>query len=45
MPVMSHIDIQPGVQVLDGKNAEEFVRFRQYPEGDLGRVKAQQQFM
>ncbi|NLC62603.1 MAG: LCP family protein [Thermoanaerobacterales bacterium] len=40
-----HIDIQPGVQVLDGKNAEDFVRFRQYPEGDLGRVKAQQQFI
>ncbi|TYP57584.1 LCP family protein [Thermosediminibacter litoriperuensis] len=40
-----HIDLQPGLQVLDGEKAEQFVRFRQYPEGDLGRVKAQQKFM
>lgn len=47
-----HIDIQPGLQVLDGNKAEGFVRFRhnndftvQYPRGDLGRVEAQQDFM
>jgi len=39
------INIQPGKQILDGKKAEEFVRYRSYPEGDIGRVKAQQQFM
>ncbi|NLZ53894.1 MAG: LCP family protein [Thermoanaerobacteraceae bacterium] len=39
------INIQPGKQILDGKKAEEFVRYRGYPEGDIGRVKAQQQFM
>ncbi len=39
------INIQPGKQILDGKKAEEFVRYRGYPEGDIGRIKAQQQFM
>ena len=41
-----HIDIPAGPQVLDGKHAVEFLRFRHgYPEGDIGRVKAQQAFM
>jgi LCP family protein required for cell wall assembly len=40
-----HIDIKPGLQVLDGKKAEEFVRFREYPNADIARVKAQQKFM
>ncbi|ADL07536.1 LCP family protein [Thermosediminibacter oceani] len=40
-----HIDLQPGLQVLDGEKAEQFVRFRHYPEGDLGRMKAQQKFI
>ncbi|NLY43974.1 MAG: LCP family protein [Clostridiaceae bacterium] len=45
------IKLKKGEQVLDGAKAEQFVRFRQnndgtgYPEGDLGRVKAQQQFI
>ncbi|KXG74624.1 Regulatory protein MsrR [Fervidicola ferrireducens] len=39
------IDLEPGLQVLDGEKAEQFVRFRQYPEGDLGRIKAQQKFL
>ncbi|SHM61657.1 transcriptional attenuator, LytR family [Caldanaerovirga acetigignens] len=40
-----NIDLEPGLQVLDGEKAEQFVRFRQYPEGDLGRIKAQQKFL
>jgi len=39
-------DLQPGRQVLNGKQAVNFLRFRAgYPEGDLGRIKAQQQFI
>lgn len=40
-----HIDLYPGVQLLDGEKAEQFVRFRSYPTGDLGRIQAQQQFL
>lgn len=47
-----HIDLQPGQQILNGKQAEMFVRFRhnndftiQYLRGDLDRTKAQQDFM
>lgn len=41
-----HINIPAGRQVLDGKNAEGFVRFRAgYANGDLGRVSAQQYFI
>lgn len=39
------INIQPGKQILDGDKAEQFVRYREYPDADIGRVKAQQQFM
>jgi len=46
------IDIPEGYQVLDGDTAIEFLRFRKgsngypgYPEGDIGRVKAQQEFV
>jgi len=39
------IDIQPGLQTLDGDKSIEFLRFRSYPEGDLGRVEAQQYFL
>lgn len=39
------IDLQPGVQVLDGYNALAYVRFRDYPDGDLGRVAHQQNFI
>ncbi|MGB9976126.1 LCP family protein [Thermovenabulum sp.] len=40
-----HIDLKPGLQVLDGEKAEQFVRFRHYPEGDIARVRAQQKFL
>lgn len=41
-----HINIKKGEQILDGKTAVEFLRYRKgYIEGDLGRIKAQQQFM
>ena len=46
-----HIDLKKGVQVLDGKKAEQFVRYRKsndgkgYAEGDLGRVNAQKNFI
>ena len=40
-----YIDLSPGQQVLDGDKAEQFVRYREYPDADVGRVKAQQQFM
>ena len=38
--------LKPGKQVLNGEQAVRFLRFRaSYPEGDLGRIKAQQQFI
>ncbi len=37
-----HIDLQPGMQHLDGDKAEQLVRFRHYPNGDIDRVKVQQ---
>ncbi|WP_313756913.1 LCP family protein [Tissierella sp.] len=47
-----NINIKEGLRVLDGKNAHDFLRWRknnsrtvQYPEGDVGRIKAQQMFM
>lgn len=47
-----HINLQPGVQVLDGAKAEQFIRFRHnndmtvgYANGDIGRTKAQQDFI
>lgn len=46
------IDIPEGYQVLKGDKAVEFLRFRKgsdgysgYPEGDIGRIKAQQEFV
>lgn len=39
------INIQPGLQILDGKKAEEYIRFRDYPQADLGRIEAQQKFI
>lgn len=40
------INIPKGHQVLDGKHAVQFLRYRKgYLEGDIGRVKAQQEFM
>lgn len=47
-----HIHLKKGKQVLDGKKAEEFVRYRKgnhsgegYEDGDLGRIKMQQLFI
>jgi len=41
-----YINIPPGEQVLDGEHAVQFLRYRKgYREGDIGRVKAQQEFM
>lgn len=46
------IDIPEGYQVLSGDKAVQFLRFRKgnggyagYPEGDIGRIKAQQEFI
>lgn len=47
-----NINIKKGIQVLDGKNAHDFLRWRHnnsytigYPEGDVGRIQAQQYFI
>lgn len=46
-----HIHISKGIQKLDGKEAEGFVRFRKnnegggYPGGDIQRIQTQQQFI
>ncbi len=47
-----YIDIPEGYKVLDGDLAVKFLRFRKgsdgypgYPEGDIGRIKAQQTFV
>lgn len=41
-----YINIPEGQQVLDGEHAVQFLRYRKgYTEGDIGRIKAQQQFM
>ena len=38
------IDLYPGLQHMDGKKAVTYVRYRD-SEGDIGRIKRQQQFM
>ena len=38
------IDLQPGLQHMDGKTAVTYVRYRD-EEGDIGRIKRQQAFM
>lgn len=46
-----HIDIREGRQTLNGENALKFLRYRKgnndvgYVDGDLGRIKAQQEFI
>ena len=41
-----YINLPAGKQILDGKAAEQFVRFRHdYLQGDLGRVNAQKLFL
>jgi polyisoprenyl-teichoic acid--peptidoglycan teichoic acid transferase len=39
------INIQGGMQHLDGARAEQVVRFRNYPDGDIGRIRVQQEFL
>ncbi len=39
------INLQPGYQLLDGEKALQYVRWRNDPEADLGRVKRQQKFL
>ena len=47
-----HIDLEPGIQVLNGQQAEGLLRWRhnkdyseQYAMGDLGRIETQQLFI
>ncbi|WP_427339323.1 LCP family protein [Caloranaerobacter sp. DY30410] len=47
-----HIHLKKGRQILNGEKAIQFLRFRKnndntvgYPDGDLGRIRAQQQFI
>ncbi len=41
-----YINIPAGRQFLDGENALKFLRYRKgYSEGDIGRIKAQQEFV
>ncbi|MGM0395469.1 MAG: LCP family protein [Bacillota bacterium] len=41
-----HIDLEEGEQNLDGEKALQYLRFRKgYKDADLGRVRAQQEFM
>ncbi len=40
-----NINLQAGLQTLDGDQAHDFLRFRSYKDGDLGRISAQQYFM
>lgn len=37
-----NINLYPGVQILNGEQAEGFARFRQDEEADIGRIKRQQ---
>jgi len=39
------INLQPGPQRLDGARAEQYLRFRNDPEGDIGRIRRQQRFL
>lgn len=40
-----HIHLKKGQQHLNGRKAEQFVRFRGYPEGDVARLDAQKRFI
>ncbi|MDD6736058.1 MAG: LCP family protein [Clostridiales bacterium] len=40
-----HIHLTKGFQHLDGDKAEQLVRFRRYPMGDIDRVSVQQSFL
>ena len=40
-----HINLKKGLQTLNGKQAEQFARFRNDGNGDIGRVQRQQQMI
>ncbi len=40
-----HIHLKAGWQHLDGDKAEQLVRFRSYPEGDIARMRVQSDFI
>lgn len=41
-----YISLEKGLQILDGEKAEHLVRYRAgYPEGDITRVRMQQNFI
>ncbi|MCL2368918.1 MAG: LCP family protein [Oscillospiraceae bacterium] len=40
-----HINLQQGLQTLNGNQAQQVVRFRGYPNGDIGRIETQQAFL
>ncbi len=40
-----YIDLKEGQQVLDGDKAEQLVRYRSYPTGDIGRMQVQSDFI
>lgn len=40
-----YIHLRKGLQVLDGDKALQFVRYRQYDNGDIGRIQAQEMFL
>jgi LCP family protein required for cell wall assembly len=39
------VDLNPGVQKLNGREAVGYVRFRHDGDGDIGRIKRQQKFL
>lgn len=40
-----YVNLKAGYQHLDGDKAEQLVRFRSYPQGDVARVQVQQLFL
>ncbi|MBN2220636.1 MAG: LCP family protein [Vallitaleaceae bacterium] len=40
-----YIDLDEGLQLMDGDKAEQLVRFRKYTLGDIQRIQVQQDFM
>lgn len=40
-----YIDLEPGLQTLDGEHAEMLIRYRRYLNGDVDRIKVQQLFL
>jgi hypothetical protein len=41
----STVRIEPGLQVLNGKDLQYYARYRAYPEGDIERVASQQHIL